>query len=282
MRKIRIFPIVNNVFLVAIALTMFLPFWHVLMYSFSPGADSATVKFLFWIDGFGLDGYKSVMQTDNILRAYLNTIIITNTGTFASVLCTAMAAYSLSKKNFVWRRFFTVFIFITMIFGGGLIPTYYVVRGLGLVDTLASMIIPRLVNAYYIILMRNFFISLPASLEESAKIDGANDITVFFRLVVPISKPLIATMVLFHAVEYWNIWFDGLIYVNNRNLYPLQLVLRNILYQQDQIFAPGMMPAMAEVVKMACIIVSTAPILFAYPFLQKYFVKGIMIGAVKS
>ena len=281
-KHVSVFTALNYSVLTILALSMILPFWHILMYSFSPGANEAKVQFLFMPVGFGLAGYKNAFATNSLLRAYINTINLTVVGSLSSVIFTAMAAYALSKKTLYGYRFFTVFLFITMIFGGGLVPTLYVVKTLRLINTMFALFVPRLISGFYVFLMRNFFISNPVSLEESAKLDGANDMSVFLRIIIPISRPLIATMMLFHAVEYWNTWFDGLIYLSEKETFPLMLVLRNIMYDQDiGIFNPGALP-IAKTVQNACVIISTVPILLVYPFLQKYFVKGIMIGAIKS
>ena len=281
-RRISVFNVINYSILTLLALSMILPFWHILMYSLSPGANDAKVQFLFVPIGFGFDGYLNAFSTNSLLQSYMNTITLTVVGTLSSVLLTAMAAYALSKKSLYGYRFFTLFLFITMVFGGGLVPTLYVVKTLKLSNSMFALFVPRLISGFYVFLMRNFFISNPASLEESAKLDGANDFTIFWRIVVPISRPLIATMVLFHAVEYWNTWFDGLIYLSDKSKYPLMLLLRNIMYDQDiGIFNPSALP-IAKTVQNACVIISTVPILLVYPFLQKYFVKGIMIGAIKS
>ena len=267
--------------LIILSLTMILPFWHILMYSFSPGADAAKSHFMFWPQGFGFEGYRQIFSNDLILTGYWNTIQVTVIGTVLSVGLTMMAAYGLSKKDLPFRGFFTTFIFITMIFGGGLIAQYYTVKSVGLIDTIASMYVPRLVNGFYLIIMRNFFEEIPPSLEESAKLDGANDVKIFARIIIPLSMPLISTMILFHAVEYWNSWYDALLYINVSEKQPLQLLLRGMLVQQNLSQFGTFLPSMAEVVKMVAVVITTLPILLVYPFLQKYFIKGVMIGAIK-
>jgi putative aldouronate transport system permease protein len=290
--KIQHFAIGNFIIyllLLLMSLSTILPFWHVLMYSFSPNASPADIKFLLYPKGFGFDGYTVVFSNPNIMRAYLNSIIVTVGGTVASIVVTAMAAYAISRKGLPGRKIISTMFFVTLLFGGGLIPTYFVVKEVGLMDNLLALIIPRLVGTYYLFIMRNFYISLPVELEESARIDGANDIAIFFRIILGLSLPVLAVMVLFHAVDYWNSWFEAMIYIRQRALYPLQLVLREILVAFDmQAYGAqsggtwSMKQSTAEVIRMAVVVVSVGPILMIYPFLQKYFVKGIMIGAIKS
>jgi len=200
---------------------------------------------------------------------------------------TSLGAYALSRQNFLWKNPIMFGIVFTMFFSGGLIPTFLLVNKIGLLDSRWALIIPAAMSTYNLIIMRTSFQGIPASLEESAKLDGANDFTVLFRIVMPLSMPVIAVMILFYGVAHWNSWFSALIYIRSRDLFPLQLILREILITNNTdsmmtgVGGGDRMP-IGETIKYATIIVSTIPVLCLYPFLQKYFVKGVMIGAIKG
>ncbi|HHV95896.1 MAG TPA: carbohydrate ABC transporter permease [Clostridiaceae bacterium] len=237
--------------------------------------------------GFQLGAYKLVFRNPMITKGYLNTLFVVTVGTTVNIIMTSLGAYVLSRKGLYWKNLMMFIIVFTMFFGGGMIPTYLLVRSLKLTDTLWALIVPGAISTYNMIIMRTSFMSIPDSLEESARIDGAKDLTILFKIVIPLSLPVIAVMILFYGVGHWNAWFSALIYLRKRELYPLQLILREVLISSDttQMLAglAGMdLEPIAETVKYATIVIATLPILCIYPFLQKYFVKGVMIGALKG
>ncbi len=243
--------------------------------------------FLFAPLGFSLEAYQAVVNNPGILIGYRNTMFIVIAGVAMQLFMTALGAYVLSRKNVMWNKLFIFVIVLTMFFNGGLIPLYLVVRGVGLIDSLWSTILPFAITTFNLIIMRTSFQSIPDSLEESAKIDGANHFTILFRIVIPLSMPVIAVMILYYAVEKWNGWFYASIFIKDRELYPLQLVLREILIANDTNSMTTTADAadrhqIGETIKYATIMVATVPILLVYPFLQRYFVKGVMIGALKG
>jgi putative aldouronate transport system permease protein len=237
--------------------------------------------------GFELGSYKLVFKNPMVSKGYLNTLFIVTVGTVINIVMTSLGAYVLSRKRLYWKKLFMFIIVFTMFFGGGMIPTYLLVKNLKLTDTLWALIVPSAISTYNMIIMRTSFSSIPDSLEESARIDGAKEFTILFKIVIPLSLPVIAVMILFYGVGHWNSWFSALIYLRKRELYPLQLILREILISSDTsqmlVGIGGMdLEPIAETVKYATIVIATLPILFIYPFLQKYFVKGVMIGALKG
>ncbi|OHE63027.1 MAG: ABC transporter permease [Treponema sp. GWB1_62_6] len=261
------------------------PFLFLFTSSFS-GLDASLGGFSLWPRAFTLDNYVRVAANPLVASGYWNTILRTVLGTALSLIATFTLAYPLSKKSFPLRNFWTALVVFTMFFSGGLIPTYLLVKNLRLVDTVWSLVLPELVSAYNLIIVRNYMQTIPASLEESARIDGANDIGILFRIILPVCKPIIATIALWVAVWHWNAWFDCMIYVNKAGGEVMQLVMRRIvmLGSTDQI--TQMMAeqdiATPEGLKAATILVATIPILCAYPFVQKYFVKGVMVGSLKG
>ncbi len=237
--------------------------------------------------GFTLRSYEAVFKDPRVLTGYKNTLIVLIFGVGLNILLTVLAAYFLSRKNVLWRNAVMMLIVFTMFFKGGLIPYYFVVRGVGLDNKLAALIIPKAVYATYIIILRTAFSGIPDSIEESAKMDGANHLTVLFRIIVPLAFPTIAVLILYYGVRKWNAWFDAMIFLRARSLFPIQLVLREILIVSDtesmtMEAATGEHEMLGETIKHALIIVTTLPILALYPFLQRYFVKGVMIGSLKG
>ncbi|MFD0870977.1 Inner membrane ABC transporter permease protein ycjP [Chlamydia abortus] len=284
----RIFDFFNSLFMILLCLATLYPFLYVLIASLSDPAWAVQQRGLIWFPhGFNLDAYKLVFDNPMIKTGYMNTLFIVVVGTAINVFMTALGAYGLSRQNVMWKNPIMFFIVFTMFFSGGLIPTYLLVTNLGMLDTLWALIIPGAVSAFNLIIMRTSFQGIPISLEESAKLDGANDFTVLFRIILPLSMPVVAVMILFYGVGHWNSWFSAMIYLRNRELFPLQLVLREILITNStdsmmtSVGAADKMP-IGETIKYATIIVATIPILLLYPFLQKYFVKGVMIGAIKE
>ena len=220
------------------------------------------------------------------MTGYLNTIFIVVVGVAINVLLTAMTAYALSRNDVMHRRPIILFIIFTMYFGGGLIPFFLTVKGLGLNNNLFALILPGAISVFNFLILRTSFESVPPSLEESAKMDGANDFTILFRIFLPLMAPFIAVIALYYGVAHWNAWFNALLFIQDRELYPLQLILREILLisQSNNSAAGDVITSdnSYETIKYALIVVGTLPILMVYPFLQKYFVKGAMIGAVKG
>lgn len=281
-----IFDSANYVLMFLFSLTIVLPFWYLFVQSVD-NISSPSGGLYLWPQVFTLDNYAMVLRNKFIGIAYVNTIIRTLFGTSLPLLFTSMGAYAISKKRFPNRVFWSFFIIITMFFSGGLIPVYLWISKLGLIDNRAVLILPGLIGAYNLILIRNFFFQIPDELEESAKLDGAGDFTVFLRIILPVSKPILATIALWLAVGHWNAWFDCMIYIRNTKKIVLQVLLQRIIIQgttKELIEGNEQMlfDAKPEMIKAACIYVATLPILCTYPFLQKYFVKGIYVGSLKG
>jgi len=279
----------SNVFvLFLLSCTTLYPFLYVLIASLSePDWVVKTRGLLLWPKGFTFETYLLVFKNPAIYTGYANSIFIVVVGTSLNILMTSLGAYALSRQNVMWKNPIMFGIVFTMFFNGGLIPTFLLVNDLGLMNSRWALILPVAMSAYNLIIMRTAFMGVPVSLEESAKLDGANDFTVLFRIVLPLSMPVVAVMILFYGVAHWNSWFNALIYIRARELYPLQLILREILIinstdsMMSGVGGLDKMPV-GETIKYATIIVATIPILCLYPMLQKYFVKGVMIGAIKG
>ncbi|RTE11516.1 carbohydrate ABC transporter permease [Paenibacillus whitsoniae] len=284
----RTFNVIIHVLLLMLVVVTLYPLLYVALASFSDGLQLVTHKgFLYRPLGFSLEAYKSVFHNPAILTGYRNTLFILVFGVATNLVVTSLGAYVLSRKNVMWNNVFMFIVILTMFFSGGLIPLYLVVKGVGLIDSLWATILPFTVNTFNLIIMRTAFMSVPESLEESAKMDGANHFTILFRIIVPLSMPVIAVMILYYAVEKWNGWFYASIFIKDRALYPLQLTLREILIANNtDSMSSGASAAdqfqIGETIKYATIMVASVPILILYPFVQKYFVKGVMIGAVKG
>ncbi|NHN29916.1 carbohydrate ABC transporter permease [Paenibacillus agricola] len=284
----NIFGFFNIGFLLFLTLITLYPFLYVAFASLSNPSNLASHSgLLLWPLGFNIDGYISVFKNPNIITGYTNTIIYVVVGTSINVFMTALGAYVLSRKGVMLRDTMMMMIVFTMFFSGGLIPNYLLVRSLGMFDTMWALILPGAISTYNLIIMRTSFAAIPDSLEESARIDGANDITILFKIVLPLSQAVISVMILFYAVAHWNSWFSAMIYLRNRDAYPLQLFLREILINSstDSMItgtSGSDKEAVSEIIKYCTIIIATLPIITVYPFLQKYFTKGVMIGAVKG
>lgn len=276
---------VNLILIIFCAIIIF-PLLHIIAGSFSDPMSLLLGEVGFWPKGFTLDMYERVFKNSDIWRGYGNTIVYTVVGTAISVTLTAFGAYPLSRKDFYGRNFFMGIFVFTMFFTGGMIPTFLIVQRLGLLNSMWALVLPTAVSTYNMIIMRTFFQStIPFELVESAELDGCNDLRIFFSIVIPLSGPIFAVMVLFYGVAQWNAWFPALLYISDRALYPLQMVLREVLIQSDMSNMSGS-SADVEIVgdglKYATMVVATLPIMCLYPFLQKYFVQGVMIGAVKG
>lgn len=284
----KVFDIINYSFLAVLTITTAYPFLYIAFASLSnPSLLISHEGLLFKPLGMQFETYALVFKNPMIIKGYMNTLFIVVVGTALNLLMTSLGAYILSRRQFAIKKAMMVMIVFTMLFSGGLIPFYLTVNMLGLRDSLWALIVPGLISTTNLIIMRTSFIGIPASLEESAKIDGANDFVILFRIILPLSKALIAVMILYYGVGHWNSWFNAMIFLGDRNKFPLQLILREILIQNDVNVMLTDMGGMdkepvAENLKYATIMVTTLPVLAVYPFLQKYFVKGVMIGALKG
>lgn len=288
-RKFGVFDFICYTILILLCLSILIPFLHLLSLSLSP-SHVATKSGLHLIpEELTLDNFVKVFSNKFIWVGYKNTLIRTVFGTIIQLAITAMGAYVISKKFFPHRTFWTFIIVFTMFFGGGLIPSYLVVKNLGLINNYASLILPSLVSAFNLVIMRNFFSAIPEDYEESCMIDGAGRFTIFFRIIVPLSTPILATVGLWLIVGHWNAWFDVLLYMQKDNMFTLQIVLRRIIVSGTQVLDMTSGAAFytesetsVEGLKAASIYVATIPILCSYPFVQRFFVKGIMLGSLKG
>lgn len=283
-----LFDSVNHIFMVFLIVVTLYPFLYVAFASVSEPYEIVRHQgILLKPLGFSLEAYKLVFENPMILTGYRNTLFYVTVGTSINLLMTSLSAYVLSRKNVMFKNAMMMMVVFTMFFSGGLIPFYLTVRELGLSDSMWAVILPTAMSTYNMIVMRTAFTAIPDSLEESARIDGANDFTILFRIILPLSLPVVAVMILFYAVGHWNAWFNAMIFLRTRDKYPLQIVLREILIASstdDMTTNVGSLDKepLGETIKYATIIVATLPILMVYPFLQKYFVQGIMIGALKG
>lgn len=279
------FDIVNIAILTMIAVITLYPFLYVIFASVSdPIKLMGNASMLFKPLGFTMDAYVKVFKNPSILSGYLNTIFYVVIGTGVNITCTCMAAYVLSRKQFMLRRFYTLMFIFTMYFSGGLIPSYMLIRDLGLIDSRLALIIPGAVSTFNLMIMLTGFEGIPQSLEESARIDGAGDWTILLKIIVPLAKPTIMVILLYYAVGHWNSWFNAMIYLRSSDKMPLQIFLRDILTRSQLGAMTGQtdIEDVGQTIKYATIVVSTVPVLCIYPFIQKHFVKGVMIGAVKE
>ncbi|TNJ63932.1 carbohydrate ABC transporter permease [Paenibacillus hemerocallicola] len=286
-RKVGLFDIVNGLLMLLLLIVTVYPFVYMIAVSFSDSVSVMKGNVYVWPKGFNTDMYRIVLNDPRIWNGYRNTILYTVTGTAVSLVFTSMAAYALSKRKMLFHKPLTVLIVITMFFSGGMIPTFLVVKSLGLVDTFWAMIVPGAISAWYLIMMRTFFAGLPQELEEAGKMDGLNDIGLFIRIALPLSRAVLATIGLFYAVGIWNNFYTPLLYLRNPDLVPLQVILRNLVLagqtNMDGSFTLGKDQVIVEEsLKYATILVGTLPILVTYPFLQKYFVKGVTVGSLKG
>lgn len=284
-----LFDILNHLFMIFLVIITAYPLLYVLLASVSdPKLLLAHQGLLLkWLGTPTLKGYEVTFRNPNILIGYRNTLFYLTAGTVVNVALTALGAFVLSRKDFILRRAMTFMVVLTMFFNGGIIPMFFVVKSLHIYDNPLALIFPTAINTFNLIIMRTFFFNIPDSLEEAAIIDGASDFQVFRKVVLPLSKPVIAVIVLYYGVAHWNSWFDASIYLRNRDYFPLQLFLREILLASAASNAADSTMMMEEslykeLIQYCTIIVSTVPILCVYPFLQKYFVKGVMVGAVKG
>lgn len=283
-----LFDSFNYVFLGIFALCTILPFIYVIAGSFATDAELTERAFFLIPDTFSLAGYKFIFSTDTLLTSIGVSIYITVVGTLVNLLFTVTMAYPLARRNLWGRNTVLNMVVFSMLFSGGMIPSYLVVKGLGLLDSFWALMLPGAISAFNMIVVKNFFQELPPGLEESAKIDGCTEIGVLWRIVLPLSKPVLATFGLFYAVGHWNNFFSALLYINDPTKWPLQVMLRQIVLLSQATLGdmsqmdPNFVQPPDQTVKMAVIVVGTLPILMVYPFLQKHFAKGVLIGSIKG
>ena len=286
-----VFDTINTLLLVLVMLVVLYPLYFIVIASFSDPLEVLSGHVVFFPKKVSLEAYKMVFRDAQILTGYRNTIFYTLLGTAVNIILTVLAAYPLSRRDLAGRKFFTVMLAVTMFFSGGLIPTYLMVSNtLHLLDTIWAMILPGAISVWNVIIVRTYFqTSIPQELSEAAMVDGCSDFMLLTKVILPLSMPVLAVMVLFYGVAHWNSFFNALIYLNDKAFYPLQLILRSILVQNTmsedmlaEVDSLANRQVMAETIKYALIVVASAPIIAVYPFLQKYFVKGIMVGAIKG
>ncbi|WP_129724379.1 carbohydrate ABC transporter permease [Xylanivirga thermophila] len=288
----KVFNIINVIILTVFSFICLAPVLHVIFASFSdPLKLMRHQGILLRPLGFTLKGYELVFRMPGILTSYGNTLFYVTVGTLINIIMTAISAYVLTFQDWKYVRFLMLMITITMFFSGGLIPTYLQIKKLGLLDTRWALILPGAISVWNLIVMKTSFSSLPKSLQESARIDGASEWGILFKIILPLSKAVMAVMILFYAVGHWNSWFGAMIYLRDRSKYPLQLVLREILVQESQtatvsqfskVIKVGDLDLYKPLIKYTTIVIATVPVLCFYPFVQKYFVEGVMIGALKG
>lgn len=281
----KLFNLFNNFWLIVIALIMIFPFFYLFAVSFSSYTEYIRSDFIIWPKRWVFDAYEFVLRSEQFVRSIMFTSYITVLGTVANLLFTASMGYALSRPV-VGRKPILFIILFSLLFPPSLIPTYLVVKATGLINSIWALIIPILINPFNLIVMRQFFVNIPGEVIESAVVDGANDLKIFYKIVLPLSKPALAAFGLFYAVIHWNNYFAGLLYINDPEKWPVQVVLRQLIVVND----PNTLIVRddidsrppPETVQMAALLLSTLPILFVYPFLQKHFAKGVMLGAVKG
>jgi len=289
LNKISIGDVIIGSVMVLLCFIALYPVWYTIIISFNDANDALRGHIYLWPRKFSLQSYKTVFQDNTIIRAFMITVLRTVIGTVTSVFFTAMVGYAFSKKHIMGNKVYTIIGTITMFFGGGLIPYFITLKNLGLYDNFLVYIIPSLFNFYNMIIFMSFFRGLPAGLEESAKLDGANDMLIFIKIILPLSMPVIATIALFNGVGHWNDYFAGVMYINKSELQPIQTYLYRVVASASASKAVVAMPAgvsaqqvSSQSVRLATMVVTTFPIMCVYPFLQKYFVKGMLIGSIKG
>ena len=288
-RRFSLFSTLNYAFFVLISLVMLFPLWNVIVISLTDYREYVMNPLMLFPKQISWEAYNYIFSNNELLLALRVSVLTTLSGTAISMAVSVACAYALSKRHMPGRNLFLTLILFTMFFNGGIIPNFLLIKDLGMYETFWALILPNAINTWYLIIMKNYFANLPEALEESARIDGANDLIILFRIVLPISMPIIATFLLFYGVDRWNEWWSAMMYINDTKKYPLQLMLRNLIvmnfssasmatsYAQDNASFVA-----KENIKMATAVVAVVPIAVVYPFLQKYFAKGVMVGAIKS
>jgi len=265
------------------ALLVIYPFYNAILISISPEEVYLNTPLLLWPTEITWDNYEAVFANEQLWSGFRVTMLLLIVGTAYQLFFTVITGYALSRRNWVGKNFVMNMILVTMFFGGGLVPYFHLIKNLGLYDNILVMIIPGAIDTYNMLLMRNYFASLPTEMEESAKIDGANDIQIFAKVYLPMSLPMLATVGLFFAVGNWNSWYNAMLFIENPKYQPLQLVLRNLIATSaSQIEVPGQLKTYSEGLTMATTLFTIIPMMCFYPFLQRYFVKGLVVGAIKG
>lgn len=287
-KRLSLFDTLNYTFLTLYAILCILPFVHVIAASFATTAELMQRSFMLFPTKFSLDAYRFIFSTDVIATSFGVTVYLAVIGTLLNIVFTALMAYPLSRRDLDGRQLILMLVLFTMLFSGGMIPNFILVKSLGLLNTLWSLMIPGLISAFILIILKNFFQQMPDGIEESAKMDGANDLVIMIRIVLPLSMPAIATFSLFYAVGHWNTFFNAVLYINDSTKWPLQVLLRQIVLLTsggvgDQtMLNENFVTPPSQTIKMAVVVVATVPMLLVYPFLQKHFAKGVLLGSVKG
>lgn len=283
------FECILIIFLSLLGILTIYPFYNVVVTSFASTEAMAKHSPYLWFYDFDLTGYKTIIDDEYFFKSLVVSLFVTIVGTSINMFLSVCGAYALSKKDLIGRKIILTIIIFSMLFSGGLVPTYLVMQSYGLVNNIFSMILPTAISAYYLLLMKNYFSEIPASLVESAKIDGANEIFILLKIILPLSVPFLATFTLFYSVERWNEWWNALLYISEKNLQPLQIYTRDVLIAfntqlavQAQLIIGTSGKVNIQSVQMAVIVITAMPILCLYPFLQRHFVKGILMGSVKE
>lgn len=283
----RIFDWFNRLLMMLIIIATLYPFYYITIVSLSNGNAVLRDEVRFWPIGLTLESYKLVFENGAMGQSLLNSFLYTVVGTAINLFMTVLCAYPLARAKFSGKKFFTWVVTMTMFFSGGMIPLYLLVLQLGIRDSIWALVLPPAINVWNMFIMRTSFQSIPEELFEASVLDGANDLQTLFRVVLPLSKPVLATLLMFYAVGHWNEFFNALIYIDDRAKYPVQLLLRNVVTlgrfdQTNELSGGSDFAAVEQTLRYATIMVSTLPILAVYPFVQRYFVKGVMIGAIKG
>lgn len=280
--RMRQTDIIIMFFFGALALFVLIPIWYVFVVSVSTPESYARDDLHMIPYVLDFTQYKTALSNKQVFLSFITSVKVTLGGTALSMLVSTMGGYALSKKYLPGRKIIFRFIVVTMFFSGGMVPFYLVVKGLGITDTIWALILPLLVSSFNLILMKNHFVSIPVSLEESAKLDGCNDFQILFRIVLPVSKAVIATITLFYMVTYWNDYYQATLFINTNKKYPFQVVIRQMVIEQMVMGGSGLSGQTVEQFKMACVMIGILPMMLLYPFVQKFFNKGVMVGAIKE
>jgi putative aldouronate transport system permease protein len=283
----KMFKVLNVIVLLVIVYLTFYPFLNIVAQSFSSQAEINAGNVNLIPKGFNVETYKVIVRDKMFWINYKNTVVYTVTATAISIVMTSMFAYALSRKRLLGRKFFTMFAVFTMFFNGGLIPNYVLIQSLGFGNTMWAIVVPGAINVFNMLIMRTFFQNIPEELEDAAIIDGSSTYNTIVRIILPLSKPIMATMILFYAVAHWNSWFPAFIYLDKKELFPVTIYLRNLIAGTENSLTTGATSAddlvqIASNVKSVTMVLTVLPILSVYPFIQKYFVSGVMLGSVKG
>lgn len=279
-----VFDVINYTLLGVLCLVMVVPFINIIASSLTPIEDLVKQDFVLFPSRISLEAYEYVFSTNTVLHGLLVSAGVTLVGTTINILITSLTAYPLAHRSLVGRKVLVTMVIFTMVFNGGIIPTFIIVKSLGLLNTYWSLVLPTAISSFNLMLFKNYFQELPVELEEAAKLAGYNDLSILFRIILPVSKPLLATFTIMFGVEHWNSWFNAMIYLNNSNMWPIQIILRQIITGASQVgdAMGGANTIPPATVRNCTIVIATVPILVIYPFLQKYFAKGLLVGSVKG